>query len=440
MGGPPKLEIIQLITIGTSLDDPDDLDSSGVLRLGRVNDLNSWTIRLSNLEFDTVPSTLNVDITASGTQRSVELTDKSGGSGRIYEGSISSSDPILATEPDAQYSFHDINGIQDKTLSPNLDSIETFDQLYRSLSLFLSSSRYPYGSNLRRLGLLEYLTSAESKNEKRSIAPGSAFANKQNFAKLSFEDVDFSFQDPRATNLSDSLEATVKTKNRVGLIYAVVHGGQDGGLQLSEFRSSGIWSNVDFFPSEINASDVVGLKTLILASCGALNVHDYNNQMTSPQTPLANRTDGGLKWWNNTRWDSGDSGAPPDPKKGTLLLGYNVTVDKFWTTQARRNYKDSMIALKASGITDSELQQFAWLTANLNMGGQGVFACALDEHYYYYISYDVTIFNSKGEVSKAKFVKVPLADIRNISPLPYQSYQKGVPSGATEFSIPEVNQ
>ncbi len=43
-------------------------------------------------------------------------------------------------------------------------------------------------------------------------------------------------------------------------------------------------SNVNFFPGEINASDVVGLKTLILAAFGALNVHDYNNQMTSPQT------------------------------------------------------------------------------------------------------------------------------------------------------------
>ncbi len=44
-----------------------------------------------------------------------------------------------------------------------------------------------------------------------------------------------------------------------------------------------------------------------------------------------------------------------------------------------------MIALKVSGITDSELQQFAWLR------------------------YYVTIFSSKGD-----------------------------PSGATEFSIPEV--
>lgn len=434
----PKLEIKEgRQTLATSKDDPTDLSEAGVSRLGRIQELRTWEIRLSGLKVDgQPPSAIMVSIDSSGSKDDIELRHiESGVQGEVYQTYVTSTDPILLKQPDQSYVYNEIDGIQDKPLGlmeVDENDLSSFSTAIENISLALKLPNYPYAAQPKRLGILEYLTRAEPDNSSRSIAPGRAIGDRQNFPKFGFEDVTFFFEDANSQfiNLTTELKATVKTQNKAAFVYTLVHGSPNGGLQLPQIGSDGTWTRTEFLPSSLQDDDVTGLRTLILDSCAALATNDYNNQIVDSAKPLSERPKGGLSWREHTRVAG----------QGPVLLGYNTTIWRRTAQKSRNNYFPELSRLKREGVDDSLVQQYAWLSANRKNGDQGHFACALDNDFYYYMSYDTgpKRDNIYGRQLNVKFVKVPISSIDSVQVDSFSQYTDGVPNGAAEFTIPGV--
>ncbi len=321
-------------------------------------------IRARGLRFESnpAPSTITIILESltSGKKTTVELHENNG----AYEGHFTlTPEFILASFPvgnqTAQTTFATVHG---RDVSP----VDVAD-----FGAILSSLFYPPPH--AQLGRVAYDANPEHDDE----VPGSVEAMRS----AGFESV-------KATLVRGTVNPTLlvgapivarlKVKHPAQLLLVNAHGvhrhpvsGKLGVLFLNE--------NEELDPSKLEPEDFENVRTLVLASCNALDLHDYNNRITEEHGPsdgLASRPSPGLEWWRATRRGS------------TVLLGYNNVTYLDQNFFARYLYLLENLRARDPAIR----QQHAWLRANLDVEGSvhmtdaGPAACAWDNDYYYYIA------------------------------------------------------
>lgn len=293
----------------------------------------------------------------------------------------------------------------------------------------------------------------------QSIPSNFALGSISNFKKYGFEDVTVSYS---------TLKATVKTQNMASFFVLAVHGGDDSGLGFSSLsvdaNDSLRRTDEVFFPlanpnSPTSTSNLFGvseappnlthLKTLILPTCNVFDAWDYNNvragrrrSRRSANDPLTMRTSPGLDWWRGTRYATDGT--------GPILLGYNFPLQQINEERVLKSYRSELERLRGT-VSESVLQQYAWLSANAQIpyrevDGAPRNACAWDAKNYYYISYSDPAAPVDPLNQPYQFISIPLERLPGFSAspsgplaLPMTSAldpNTGFPKGAKLVTIP----
>lgn len=119
--------------------------------------------------------------------------------------------------------------------------------------------------------------------------------------------------------------------------------------------------------------------------CNVLDLNDYNNNRATldgrngPDDPVEQRVSPGPLWWRATR------------SKNSVLVGYNFPVSASGNEELIDAYKQALTEFHGK-IPAKELQQVAWLVANLRLKADNrhrgrLNACAYDDDYYYFIAF-----------------------------------------------------
>ncbi|MEW6284113.1 MAG: hypothetical protein AB1758_36200, partial [Candidatus Eremiobacterota bacterium] len=430
---------------------------------GQASGSSTWRIRASGLAFsqDPPPETVVVQLRTAvnpplaGTEpevterdlssQQVELTHQDNGE---YVGTVEIGPSLIKTgtrftrhEQPVQttYSVSEIMGI-------GLD----FD-----IREMMTTAAPAYGVT-RRVGLFsERLRRARPKPP---VQPEEAVNTLDNLRTFGFEPVDVRLERIGNPGLATAdMVATVKVAHPPDVLILNQHGDHDGRLVLNqdfiaeETKAERPIPNPEYLSPGLGFTTPDSLRTLMLVSCDALDLHDYNNIYAlisiPPDNPpktfpplhadtdrLAARLDyGGELWFRATG------------NGRTVLLGYNGPAPAVVMAEVLKEYGRELSRLSAAlpAAERNRVEQYAWLSANLHVaridppGNRPLcmYTCAWDADYYYYIAlkrYPGMIRETPDPKRIVGFRRIPRSEWNK----DLEKWDKVPPAIAEEFQIP----
>lgn len=337
---------------------------------------NIWRLKASGLQFSgSAPTTVTVTLQGDFSKKPLEATlvNQDPTRNSTWEGDFDFKSRGLLL-PQDQLTGHprDSYKLASYTLSAAED-VDSLTSLKNLLKSFPNLDIYP----TPRINLGNLCDPPEFA---RTFDDDLAETLPENVRCFGFEAVQFKLDSAKNPGIITPLKATLKVRNPSSLAVMTVHGGHDGALLLG---GGNLIPELDLRPQ-----DCESLKTLMLTSCNALDMHDYNNNYTlefprtGPLDPVSLRTSPGQKWWKAT--GNGKS----------VLLGYNFPILNTTGQAARASYLNTTLKnLEQRSVPATERQQLAWLRANYEVAmslneASALNACAWDQNYYYFISFD----------------------------------------------------
>ncbi len=406
---------------------------------------NKLFVQVQGLQFDATgvePETVNVTLQGDLSKSAVPLTLNR--RDRFYEGIA----PVTATLVRPKSGLVGSPGTTFSTgeatiIKAAVDGNNIFTSMMRLLpdGILLSPPHLSYQKPSQTLGRFRL----KSKFTESNALPDSteALFSVKNIVNTGFEDVSIVLDPASNKGLkTEKLEARLKIRQPAEMLLLNAHGGIDGSLLAEDgaltpqfMKDSGV-----FDPSKPDA-----LKTLMLLSCKALDFYDFNNNHSDVQQTLTSRPAPGLNWWKACGGK-------------TALLGYNNTVLGLGAFLATPRYLAEVKRLSEAGVPHSEVQQLAWLSANvssaINQGRPAVLAaCAWSETNYYYIALSrplASVYGSAEQEDREEVASGAIQPrvIRGVYRVPVNSSgaaealrpREGLaPVGAYEVTIPELS-
>lgn len=347
----PELEVTDSSgrVIGSSLDSlvpvGSVLDSAGTARLravfpyNRPQQSNQWKIQVKNLGPD-LDLTAEVVGTVSGTNISIPLNFVGNGTYSITSATILSQ--VIKQQGLASTTYTAAD------LFSKPDAAPSFANDFFSKMASLGSGVVTYPTNRVGLGRLQSFLATSL------VRPGDDLAQDtmQNLRCFGFEAVKV-----QVTTPSGPLTALIKVRHPASIAYVVAHGNHTGRITSTQNIAGTVLSPL----TDLVNDDTATLKTLFLASCNALDMHDYNNNYVGkpqldpsrigPSDPITLRDSPGKLWWSKTRTNN------------TVLLGYSFPVAAAGARAGTGVYFEQLALVQ--GQPDAE--PLAWLKAHIEL-------------------------------------------------------------------------
>lgn len=379
------LEVVADNAVIGSSEDTDSPKPEGIDRLQKIFHYNrsgqssSWTVRARSVVFDSSvtpvpPLKVAVEGTVSNTTLNLEL--KREGTTNTFS---ATRNDILSQVVRQNVSGTAYTAADGFSAGINSDG-SVADRIFSAIGNLGVLPVYP----TPRMGVGRY---------NQGLASGRP---RDEYVKITTDNLkDFGFEPVRVTvdpaqnpglQTNQPVKAVVKVRNPAKLVALTLHGDHEGKLSTTSAIRQTVLS-----PDVLSSEDVASVKTLILASCNVLDLHDYNNNYvnqpnldptrTSAQDPVSLRFSPGKLWWSATR------------RNQTTLLGYSFPVVGAAANAGTLNYFTELNRL--NGVVSSDrLEVYAWLSAHRkifpqlkNSFPQVLTACAWDSNSYYFISY-----------------------------------------------------
>jgi hypothetical protein len=318
------------------------------------------------------PSTVTVVLKGELSGKSVpgNLTKQEDGS---YEGELIINSQLILPKSDLRGNPKTTYVAGDALTDRGVLAIAQMDRMMRAINLSapLADTFVTYQKPIAKSGnflLREHFAKLPSSTE--------AIVTAENLKCFGFEEVTVIVDPALNEELKSTVQARIKIRQPAEMACLNLHG-EAGQAGLKVERGLGLnQAQPEFFR---DAGSFATLKTLMLASCEVLDLGDLNNNYGRPQEPFAVRPKPGLRWWNACEGN-------------TALLGYNLAVREGVVLTAFAQYAEQLKLLNDARVEDSEVQQIAWLAANLkgtsSVSPLKMAACAWSKQYYYYVSTD----------------------------------------------------
>jgi hypothetical protein len=253
-----------------------------------------------------------------------------------------------------------------------------------AFNAIMNTTVVPLYGSAKALGEVDY----EKKVELANVLPPSFKRDdyrreESNFRAFGFEAVELSIKESKQPP-----QAQLKVKHRADVFFGQCHGSHGtAAMQLQTSKDEETVLSPLFLTREDISNPDGRLRTLMLNSCGVLDLHDYNNfYLGDPRSDLGShnvtagveaRFSPGEQWWSATG------------NGKTVLLGYNALGARV-TGAVVSNYFTKLTQLNSSWDA-KVLQQYSWMAANFDTAAIGDMylhnACAWDDTYYYYIPF-----------------------------------------------------